>query len=113
MTKSGRLIGGLFSFFFSSVLLRSPCHLHTQHSTSSSPSHLTTSTSFGLIGYYDGATELYEYGWGTSFHFSRFYKGEGFNASVSPGWGLPREGCPSSLLLVLELTRSSFSLISR
>jgi len=29
-------------------------------------------------GYYDGATELYEYGWGTSFHFSRFYKGEAF-----------------------------------
>jgi hypothetical protein len=38
---------------------------------------------YGHAGYYDGATELYEYGWGTSFHFSRFYKGEGFNASVS------------------------------
>lgn len=24
-----------------------------------------------------GATELYEYGWGTSFHFCRYYKGEG------------------------------------
>jgi sterol 24-C-methyltransferase len=34
-------------------------------------------------GYYDGATELYEWGWGTSFHFSRFYKGEGFTQSVS------------------------------
>ncbi|KAL7423949.1 Delta(24)-sterol C-methyltransferase [Cryptotrichosporon argae] len=29
-------------------------------------------------GYYDGATELYEYGWAQSFHFCRFYKGEGF-----------------------------------
>ncbi|WVW83092.1 hypothetical protein I302_105110 [Kwoniella bestiolae CBS 10118] len=29
-------------------------------------------------GYYDGATELYEYGWAESFHFCRFYKGEGF-----------------------------------
>ncbi|KAK4688218.1 sterol 24-C-methyltransferase, partial [Tremellales sp. Uapishka_1] len=29
-------------------------------------------------GYYDGATELYEYGWGESFHFCRFFKGEAF-----------------------------------
>ncbi|EIW69708.1 hypothetical protein TREMEDRAFT_44172 [Tremella mesenterica DSM 1558] len=29
-------------------------------------------------GYYDGATELYEFGWGESFHFCRFYKGEAF-----------------------------------
>lgn len=29
-------------------------------------------------GYYDGATELYEYGWADSFHFCRFYKGEAF-----------------------------------
>jgi len=29
-------------------------------------------------GYYDGATELYEYGWSESFHFCRFYKGEAF-----------------------------------
>lgn len=35
------------------------------------------------LGYYDGATELYEYGWAESFHFSRFYKGEGFHQSVS------------------------------
>ena len=34
-------------------------------------------------GYYDGATELYEYGWAKSFHFSRFYKGEGFTASLA------------------------------
>ena len=32
--------------------------------------------------YYDGATELYEYGWAQSFHFSRFYLGEGFKQSV-------------------------------
>jgi sterol 24-C-methyltransferase len=34
-------------------------------------------------GYYDGATELYEYGWAQSFHFSRFYKGEGFSQSLA------------------------------
>ncbi|KAL1746042.1 S-adenosyl-L-methionine-dependent methyltransferase [Schizophyllum fasciatum] len=34
-------------------------------------------------GYYDGATQLYEYGWGRSFHFSRFYKGESFAASLA------------------------------
>ncbi|TFY81346.1 hypothetical protein EWM64_g2657, partial [Hericium alpestre] len=34
-------------------------------------------------GYYDGATELYEYGWAQSFHFSRFYPGESFVASLA------------------------------
>ncbi|KAI5983604.1 S-adenosyl-L-methionine-dependent methyltransferase [Pisolithus marmoratus] len=34
-------------------------------------------------GYYDGATELSEYGWAQSFHFSRFYKGEGFAESIA------------------------------
>jgi len=34
-------------------------------------------------GYYDGATELYEFAWGSCFHFSRFYKGESFTASVA------------------------------
>jgi sterol 24-C-methyltransferase len=34
-------------------------------------------------GYYDGATELCEYGWAQSFHFSRFYKGEAFAASLA------------------------------
>ncbi|KAG9041765.1 Delta(24)-sterol C-methyltransferase [Tulasnella sp. UAMH 9824] len=34
-------------------------------------------------GYYDGATELYEYGWAESFHFSRFYKGEAFKQSLA------------------------------
>jgi len=34
-------------------------------------------------GYYDGATELYEYGWAKSFHFSRFYKGESFSNSLA------------------------------
>ncbi|KAG8989136.1 Delta(24)-sterol C-methyltransferase [Tulasnella sp. JGI-2019a] len=36
-----------------------------------------------INGYYDGATELYEYGWAQSFHFSRFYKGEGFHQSLA------------------------------
>jgi sterol 24-C-methyltransferase len=35
------------------------------------------------VGYYDGATELYEYGWAQSFHFSRFKKGEAFLASLA------------------------------
>ncbi|CAK5262021.1 unnamed protein product [Mycena citricolor] len=34
-------------------------------------------------GYYDGATELYEYAWAQSFHFCRFYKGEGFDAALA------------------------------
>ncbi|KAF9788304.1 delta-sterol C-methyltransferase [Thelephora terrestris] len=34
-------------------------------------------------GYYDGATELYEFAWAQSFHFSRFNKGEAFNASLA------------------------------
>jgi SAM-dependent methyltransferase len=36
-----------------------------------------------LPGYYDGATQLYEFGWAQSFHFSRFYKGEAFLASLA------------------------------
>ena len=38
---------------------------------------------FPRVGYYDGVTELYEYGWAQSFHFSRFYKGEAFAASLA------------------------------
>ncbi|KAJ7079360.1 delta-sterol C-methyltransferase [Mycena crocata] len=34
-------------------------------------------------GYYDGATELYEYGWSESFHFCRFFKGEAFSAALA------------------------------
>ncbi|KAF7351331.1 Delta-sterol C-methyltransferase [Mycena sanguinolenta] len=34
-------------------------------------------------GYYDGATELYEYGWAESFHFCRFYQGEAFAAGLA------------------------------
>jgi len=34
-------------------------------------------------GYYDGATELYEYGWGTSFHFARYYAGEAFYQAIA------------------------------
>ncbi|KAK9459079.1 S-adenosyl-L-methionine-dependent methyltransferase [Lipomyces oligophaga] len=33
--------------------------------------------------YYNLVTDFYEYGWGTSFHFSRFYKGEPFKASIA------------------------------
>jgi len=36
-----------------------------------------------VSGYYDGATELYEFAWAQSFHFSRFNKGEAFNASLA------------------------------
>lgn len=34
-------------------------------------------------GYYDGVTELYEYGWSQSFHFCRFNKGEAFQAALA------------------------------
>ncbi|KAG1454580.1 hypothetical protein G6F56_007287 [Rhizopus delemar] len=33
--------------------------------------------------YYNLATDFYEYGWGTSFHFCRFYVGEEFNRAIS------------------------------
>lgn len=33
--------------------------------------------------YYNVATDFYEYGWGTSFHFCRFYRGENFYAAVA------------------------------
>jgi sterol 24-C-methyltransferase len=52
-----------------------------------SPSFPLTVIYLGFLivgsGYYDGATELYEYGWSQSFHFSRFYKGEAFLASLA------------------------------
>ncbi|OCH83743.1 S-adenosyl-L-methionine-dependent methyltransferase, partial [Obba rivulosa] len=34
-------------------------------------------------GYYDGATVLYEFGWGKSFHFCRFYRGEHFTSAIA------------------------------
>lgn len=34
-------------------------------------------------GYYDGATDLYEYGWGQNFHFARSYPGEAFYQSIA------------------------------
>ncbi|CAD6578863.1 MAG: Delta(24)-sterol C-methyltransferase [Cyphobasidiales sp. Tagirdzhanova-0007] len=34
-------------------------------------------------GYYDGATELYEFGWGLCFHFARYYKGESFFQAIA------------------------------
>lgn len=33
--------------------------------------------------YYDLSTDLYEYGWGTSFHFARMYSGESLPASIA------------------------------
>lgn len=33
--------------------------------------------------YYDMATDFYEWGWGTSFHFAPRYKGENFYASIA------------------------------
>jgi sterol 24-C-methyltransferase len=50
------------------------CFTHDWHRLFHVPPH---------VGYYDGATELYEYGWAQSFHFSRFYKGEAFAASLA------------------------------
>lgn len=34
-------------------------------------------------GYYDGATDLYEYGWGQNFHFARYYPGEAFGQALA------------------------------
>jgi len=36
-----------------------------------------------INGYYDGATEIYEWAWGSSFHFSRYYKGEAFYQAIA------------------------------
>lgn len=33
--------------------------------------------------YYNLCTDFYEFGWGGSFHFSRYYKGEGFKAAAA------------------------------
>ena len=33
--------------------------------------------------YYNVVTDFYEYGWGSSFHFCRFYKGEGFSQGIA------------------------------
>ncbi|KAG1049723.1 hypothetical protein G6F46_012692 [Rhizopus delemar] len=33
--------------------------------------------------YYNLATDFYEYGWGTSFHFCRFYVGEEFGRAIA------------------------------
>lgn len=33
--------------------------------------------------YYNVVTDFYEYGWGSSFHFSRYYKGENFFAAMA------------------------------
>ena len=46
-------------------------------------SSITSFDYFSCLGYYDGATELYEYGWAQSFHFSRFNKGEAFLAALA------------------------------
>ncbi|GAA5857556.1 hypothetical protein JCM8547_009337 [Rhodosporidiobolus lusitaniae] len=51
----------------------------TQENTESRKDHYTDVVN----GYYDGATELYEYGWGTSFHFCRYYKGEPFYQAIA------------------------------
>jgi sterol 24-C-methyltransferase len=37
--------------------------------------------------YYNIATDLYEYGWSQSFHFCRFYIGEGFHQVSCPSNG--------------------------
>jgi len=34
-------------------------------------------------GYYDGVTDLYEYGWGQNFHFARYFKGEAFAQGIA------------------------------
>lgn len=56
--------------------------------------------------YYNVVTDFYEYGWGTSFHFSTYYKGEAFNQAtarhehylahkigIKEGWKVLDVGC--------------------
>lgn len=56
--------------------------------------------------YYNVVTDFYEYGWGTSFHFSRYYKGEPFTQAtarhehyiahkigIKDGWNVLDVGC--------------------
>ncbi|KAH3671379.1 hypothetical protein WICMUC_004676 [Wickerhamomyces mucosus] len=56
--------------------------------------------------YYNVVTDFYEYGWGTSFHFSRYYKGEAFaqatarhehylahKIGIKEGWKVLDVGC--------------------
>lgn len=56
--------------------------------------------------YYNVVTDFYEYGWGTSFHFSRYYPGEAFNQAtarhehylankigIKEGWKVLDVGC--------------------
>jgi sterol 24-C-methyltransferase len=44
---------------------------------------LALANSLSYVDYYTNVTELYEYGWAQSFHFSRFYQGEAFAASLA------------------------------
>jgi sterol 24-C-methyltransferase len=44
---------------------------------------LALANSLSYVGYYNHATDLVQYGWAQSFHFSRFYKGEAFSASLA------------------------------
>ncbi|GMM37946.1 sterol 24-C-methyltransferase [Saccharomycopsis crataegensis] len=37
----------------------------------------------GTNNYYNLVTDFYEYGWGTSFHFSTYYKGEAFKQATA------------------------------
>ena len=40
-------------------------------------------SSLTLVSYYNLATDIYEYGWGQSFHFCRFAYGEGFHQAIA------------------------------
>ncbi|KAJ7027477.1 hypothetical protein C8F04DRAFT_1189447 [Mycena alexandri] len=61
--------------------------------------------------FYDGATELYEYGWAQSFHFCRFHKGEAFLAALARHehylprrWGCARACTTSPWFLAAKAT---------
>ncbi|GFF56113.1 Sterol 24-C-methyltransferase [Aspergillus udagawae] len=43
---------------------------------------LATIVENAVFWYYDLATDLYEYGYGTSFHFCRFFHGEPFSQAI-------------------------------
>lgn len=51
----------------------------TEHDKEARQTNYTSLTN----SYYNLATDFYEYGWGTSFHFCRFYPRENFNQAIA------------------------------
>jgi sterol 24-C-methyltransferase len=59
------------------------CDPHKAVSGSSCPSSSWQNTNHRARSYYNLATDLYEYGWGQSFHFCRYSIGESFYQAIA------------------------------